>query len=363
MQKDRLYFFTFIAITIIFLGVSFTAVNYFTTISSTKLLDSQIVLTQKEVKQISSLISDQITFQTTKETIVKSIQKSIQETDSESMFISVFDWSGKIICHPKKTKIGQVIDVKNPLSSVKEAVTPSYLYKQIINKNDNPEGDFEVISMYPIGNSDWIMLAQANLDKLSEQIKELKRQYYLVFGIMGLIMVLACFLAVRIIGSTYEKKLESKNQELETELLSLSKLNTDLINYQQKVEKEEGNELDEQNLNEKGKKRILTYLRNELVPIPIETIAYVFVESTITYVVSFDGKQSTTNISLDEIYTNLNVVNFYRANRQFIIAISAIKKIVPYGNSQLKILVNPHSDIEIIISKNKAAEFKQWLNM
>ena len=55
--------------------------------------------------------------------------------------------------------------------------------------------------------ADWIMLAQANLDKLSEQIKELKRQYYLVFGIMGLIMVLACFLAVRIIGSTYEKKL------------------------------------------------------------------------------------------------------------------------------------------------------------
>jgi len=28
----------------------------------------------------------------------------------------------------------------------------------------------------------------------------------------------------------------------------------------------------------------------------------------------------------------------------------------------LKILVSPNSEVDIIIGKNKAAEFKQWLN-
>ncbi|MFT7443048.1 MAG: DNA-binding LytR/AlgR family response regulator, partial [Maribacter sp.] len=109
--------------------------------------------------------------------------------------------------------------------------------------------------------------------------------------------------------------------------------------------------------------RILTYMRNELVPISIEEIAYIYTENTITYVVCFDGKKSTTNMSLDDFFTNLNTALFFRANRQFIISINAIDKIIKYGKSQLKILLQSNTSEEIIISKNKAAEFKHWLNM
>ena len=109
--------------------------------------------------------------------------------------------------------------------------------------------------------------------------------------------------------------------------------------------------------------RILTYLRNELLSIATEEIAYIYTEHTITYVVDVHGKKSTTNSSLDELYSGLNDSYFYRANRQFIIAISSIQKIIRYGNNQLKIVVNPNSEIDIIIGKNKAAEFKQWLNL
>ena len=63
------------------------------------------------------------------------------------------------------------------------------------------------------------------------------------------------------------------------------------------------------------------------------------------------------------MYTHLNSTLFFRANRQFIISIAAIDKIIKYGNSQLKILLQSKTSDEIIISKNKAAEFKQWLNM
>ena len=114
---------------------------------------------------------------------------------------------------------------------------------------------------------------------------------------------------------------------------------------------------------ENEKQRILTFIRNELVPTAIKDIACVYTENTITYVVCFDGKKSTTNMSLDDVYTHLNSTLFFRANRQFIISIAAIDKIIKYGNSQLKILLQSKTSDEIIISKNKAAEFKQWLNM
>jgi hypothetical protein len=45
------------------------------------------------------------------------------------------------------------------------------------------------------------------------------------------------------------------------------------------------------------------------------------------------------------------------------VAISAIYKIIKFGNSKLKIQVTPASEIDIIIGKNKAAAFKQWLDL
>ena len=183
---------------------------------------------------------------------------------------------------------------------------------------------------------------------------------------MGILVIVLSFVAVRIIGSAYEKQLELKNSSLTSEVVNLSKLNTDLVSYKEKVTLSpivSSSEINSSKEKDKEKERILTYVRNELVPIAIKDIAFVYTENTITYVVCFDGKRSTTNMSLDDMYTNLNSTLFFRANRQFIISITAIDKIIKYGNSQLKIVLQSKTSEEIIISKNKAAEFKQWLNM
>ena len=184
-------------------------------------------------------------------------------------------------------------------------------------------------------------------------------------------MILSSVITVRFIGSLYEKKLENKNEALEHEVINLAKLNSDLGDYQKKINEtlivEDKNSKQEPLVNEettkdKERKRILTYLRNELLSVPINEIAYIYTEHTITYVLDIHGKRSTTNSSLEELYSGLDNSLFFRANRQFIIGISSIEKIIRYGNNQLKIIVKPSSDIDIIIGKNKAAEFKQWLN-
>lgn len=375
MRKDRLYLYTFLAISILFVIIGGISAKYYVALSAEQMLNTQLVSSKREAKEVASLIGDQFANGIPKQNIKKNVQKSIQNTDDDNSFISILDWSGKRICHPDITLVDTTVPQEASSGIVmNEEISAENFYDLILNAT--PE-QTDVMVLNPVPNSDWIIAAYANTSKISNQIKAVRNRFYVIFGIMGFIMVLTSVFTVRLIGSLYEKKLEIKNEALETEVINLAKLNSDLNDYQKRVnqdipEERESLKIEKpadetnaiaDNTSEKRKMRILTYLRNELLSIATDEIAYIYTEHTITYVVDIHGKKSTTNSSLDELYSGLNDSYFYRANRQFIIAISSIQKIIRYGNNQLKIVVNPNSEIDIIIGKNKAAEFKQWLNL
>lgn len=362
MKKDKLYFLTFLSIAVIFLLIAAIASQYFIRVSANQLIEVQVESSKREANEVAKFIDFQLSSGIKKEEVIKNIQKIITDSNSDTWFISVFNWGGKEVCHPDITKVGQVVNSNQTLlSSLKEKNNSDDLYDILVKRksNSNTAISFEVIHISPIKNSDLIVAANVNVNSIQTQMSVLKRNFYLIFLIMGILVIVLSFVAVRVIGSAYEKQLELKNSNLATEVINLSKLNTDLVSYKEKVV--EDNPVEE--TLEIAKTRILTYVRNELVPIPIKDIAYVYTENTITYVVCFDGKRSTTNASLDDMYSNLDATLFFRANRQFIISITAIDKIIKYGKSQLKILLQSKTSEEIIISKNKAAEFKQWLNI
>ena len=375
MRKDRLYLYTFLAISILFVIIGGISAKYYVALSAEQMLNTQLVSSKREAKEVASLIGDQFANDIPKQNIKKNVQKSIQNTDDDNSFISILDWSGKRICHPDITLVDTTVlqEASSGIVMNKE-ISAENFYDLILNARPDQT---DVLVLNPVPNSDWIIAAYANTGKISNQIKAVRNRFYVIFGIMGFVMVLTSVFTVRLIGSLYEKKLEVKNEALETEVINLAKLNSDLSDYQKKVnqdipEQKESLKIEKpaeepkpiaDNTAEKSKMRILTYLRNELLSIATDEIAYIYTEHTITYVVDVHGKKSTTNSSLDELYSGLNDSYFYRANRQFIIAISSIQKIIRYGNNQLKIVVNPNSEIDIIIGKNKAAEFKQWLNL
>jgi len=378
MRKDKLYFLTFISISVIFLIIASFGVKYFIKSSANQLIEVQLESSRREADEISKFVHYQITSGIDKKEIINNIQSVIENTHNQTSFICVFDWSGKEVCNPDITKVGQKVNSdQSLLESLNKEDSADQLYDLLLNKKAKSDTlsraniVSEVVYIAPVKSSDLLVAAQMNLSKISEQIRTLKTSFYTIFMFMGGLIILSSFFAVRIIGSYYERQLEQKNISLESELLNLSKLNTDLVAYQQKVVEgteeintntEQPNETASETFSDSSKKRILTYVRNELVPVSTNKIAYIHTENTINYVICFDGKKSTTNISLDDMFTNLDASLFFRANRQFIISITAIDKIIKYGNSQLKIVIK-NSDVEIIISKNKASEFRQWLNI
>ena len=365
MKKDKLYFLTFLSIAIIFLLIASIASNYFIKVSANQLIEVQVESSKREVNEIADFVDFQLISGISKEKVVANIQQIIKNSNTDSWFISVFNWSGKEVCHPDITKVGQPVNSNQTLlTSLKEKNNSDDLFDLLVNRKNSSDSNMtsEIIYISAIKNTDLIVAANVNINSITAQMDALKTNFYLIFLIMGVLVIGLSFVAVRVIGSAYEKQLELKNSTLASEVINLSKLNTDLVSYKEKVvEVSDENTIEE--TSEKSKKRILTYVRNELVSIPIKEIAFVYTENTITYVVCFDGKRSTTNASLDDMYANLDTSLFFRANRQFIISITAIDKIIKYGNSQLKILLHSKTSEEIIISKNKAAEFKQWLNI
>jgi len=326
MRKDRLYFYTFLAITLIFILIAGIAVQYFVKASAHQLLAAQLESGRREAKEIASLAGYQLESGLNKQTVVQNIQKSIQNTNLESVFVSMFDWSGNEICNPDITKVGQkVAPNESIVSTVDDEITPEDFYTLLMSNQDkggmdSPEDiemDTEIIYLYPVTDSDWIVGLNANMEMISGQIRDLRNRFYVIIIIMGFVLILSSVITVRLIGSIYERRLEAEKKILEGEVINLAKLNKALDNYQQKVgEARPVLETTTGSIKTGGSKnRILTYLRHELLPVATEEIAYIYTENTITYVVDINGKRSTVNDSLEDLYSGLDSNFFYRANR------------------------------------------------
>ncbi len=376
MKKDNLYLLTLLAISVIVFIIGYFSMNYMVKVSTNQFLEIQIESSKREAREFAELVASQLANGTDRDTVVKNIQKSIEGTDIETGFVCMFDWSGVEICHPDPQKIGQkAIPNESYVRSLDDEINSEDFYNLLTSKKQQggirefPDEDSgsEIIYLYPVRNSDWIIAAHANLVKIEKQIDSLKFNFLLVYLLSSATIVLLCLLIVRFLGSYYEKALETKNERLAEEVLSLSKLNSDLNSYRDRVNKKIEDENEGETVDGEGsvkiKNRLLTYSKDKLVSIKVEEIAFITTENSVTWISCLDGKKYTSNSSLDELYNSLDPMLFFRANRQYIISVKGMDEILRYGNNQLKIILNPDSGNAIIIGKNKASEFKKWLNM
>ena len=344
--------------------------NYLIKVSTNQFLEIQIESSKREAREFSNLVSSQIESGLDRSAVISNVQKSIEGTGTELGFICMFDWSGIEISHPDPQKIGkQISPNESQVKSMNDELDSQDFYDLLKNKKIfgglrefNSVRSSEIIYLYPVKNTDWIIAAHANIDKIIKENYKLKVTFFLVYLATCISIILLSVISVRYLSNYYENKLEIKNQQLEGEILTLSKLNSRLSNYKNKIlQKHKTIEKKTNNTTAlNSKKRILTYSKNKLVSIKVEEIAFIYTEYGITSIKNINGTIHTTNSSLDELLNNLNSALFFRANRQYIISIHGIDEIVKYGNHQLKIKTT--EDHSIIISKNKAAEFKKWLN-
>jgi len=110
------------------------------------------------------------------------------------------------------------------------------------------------------------------------------------------------------------------------------------------------------------KSRFLIKIGEKIKSIPVSDILYFLSKEKTTFCYCTDQKRYILDQTLDQLEKMLDPKDFFRLNRQYITRIEPIKDIISYSNSRLKILLNDCDDQDILISREKVNEFKNWLD-
>lgn len=108
--------------------------------------------------------------------------------------------------------------------------------------------------------------------------------------------------------------------------------------------------------------RFLIPFKDGFKTVKIEEIDYIYSELKITHLVLKDKCALILSQTMEEIEEELDPLSFFRVNRQHILNIDSISNIQNYYNGKLKVTLVRDAQREIIISREKAPLFKNWLN-
>ncbi len=109
------------------------------------------------------------------------------------------------------------------------------------------------------------------------------------------------------------------------------------------------------------KKRFSVKVGQHLKLITVDEIECFYSENKGTYAYTNNCRNYLIDGTLDALENDLSPKRFYRISRKFYVNIDAIKDIVDYTNSRLQIKLNNFNEQEIIVSRERVKDFKNWL--
>jgi two-component system, LytTR family, response regulator len=110
------------------------------------------------------------------------------------------------------------------------------------------------------------------------------------------------------------------------------------------------------------KNRFMVKLGDHIKSITADQISLFFADGRDVYLVTNQLRKFIIDYTLESLEEILDPKVFHRVNRSYIINISAIQDVIVYSNSRLKITSTIKWEPEIIVSREKVSEFKEWFD-
>ncbi len=148
--------------------------------------------------------------------------------------------------------------------------------------------------------------------------------------------------------------------------VSISKFKTHFIKSKEAVltsqmDFEKIKQMFQSSFDQNSKKRFTVKIGQHLKVISTDEIECFFSENKGTYIHTFDNRNYLIESTLEVLEQELDSKDFYRISRKFIISMNAIKEIVVYSNSRLRLILPTFKDDEVIVSREKVSDFKNWI--
>ena len=112
----------------------------------------------------------------------------------------------------------------------------------------------------------------------------------------------------------------------------------------------------------KYRTRFLISSGEKLLTLQVSDIAYFYSENKYTFAVTHKNREFLIDLALDRLCEQLDPDRFFRTNRQTLVCIDAIQRIESYFLGKAIVHVLPPFKDKIIVSKDKMASFRMWLN-
>ena len=219
MKNYKFYIYTAISFILFFVLVSIISVPYLLKMNGSVLLDSNIASGKSQVQQlvlmnatysktfvakdtiIVKLQNDNIVTASQKDSIIEKIQEDliiprlqniVEDTESELLFLSVFDWSGEIKCHPDIIKVGEAADTEtSDVLTMEKSISGAELYDMIYTNTEDKTS--EIIYIQSIADTSLILASHINTVNFKTKIKTWRTQLYFSILILSLLILLLAF--------------------------------------------------------------------------------------------------------------------------------------------------------------------------
>ncbi len=110
------------------------------------------------------------------------------------------------------------------------------------------------------------------------------------------------------------------------------------------------------------RERFLIKLGQKLLPVATRDIAWFISTDGSTELLTKEGKRHLLDLPLDDIEAQLDPACFFRLNRQCIARVECIQVVHQHFNGKLKVELRPAAPLEVMVSREKAKAFKEWLD-
>lgn len=93
-----------------------------------------------------------------------------------------------------------------------------------------------------------------------------------------------------------------------------------------------------------------------------EDVAFFHTEEKIVFAVDKNGREHMIDLNLNQLSDQLDPNCFFRANRQVILNIDSVVKIEQHSQNRILVKTAPRMKEPLVVSREKAAAFKLWLD-
>ena len=236
-KRSKTNIYTFIIVFGVIFGLGIITIPIFLDQIQNIYLTLQLDVNRRNAEGYARFLEKRIKAGDNKDKIIADFQTAITGTEADKGFLCLVNTEGYFLCHPvheivgkSLSSLGLKIDLmdnskkdepwQNEFASTKTSFagiltapvmkTPEIVYSQRVN------------------GTNWTVNSHENLSRINGEITQLRHNSYLFFIITGLAIAMFSSVGARVVGKTYEKKIEDINAELQNNVNNLNLANYEL---------------------------------------------------------------------------------------------------------------------------------------